>query len=47
VPSQLDAGHAARTASLTLPYLYLYVYRYKILGGRDALMQLQPTKTNS
>jgi hypothetical protein len=45
MPSQLDANHAARIDSLTLPYLYLY--RYKILGGRDALMQLQPTNTNS
>jgi len=42
---ELDANHAARIDSLTLPYLYLY--RYKILGGRDALMQLQPTNTNS
>ena len=45
VPSQLDASHAARIDSLTLPYLCLY--RYEILGGRDALMQLQPTNTNS
>ena len=44
-PGQLNANHAARIDSLTLPYLYLY--RYKILGGRDALMQLQPTNTNS
>ena len=44
-PNQLNANHAARIDSLTLPYLYLY--RYKILGGRDALMQLQPTNTNS
>ena len=45
MPGHLDASHAARIDSLTLPYLCLY--RYKILGGRDALMQLQPTNTNS
>ena len=45
VPSQLDAGHAARIDSLTLPYLL--PYWYKILGGRDGLMQLQPTAYNN
>ena len=45
MPSQLDANHAARIDWLTLPYLY--PNRYNILGGWDALMQLQPTKTNS
>jgi hypothetical protein len=39
---QLKAAQVKRIDQLTRPYLYLF--RYQLLGGRDALMQLQPAK---
>jgi len=41
--SQLTPAEVKRIDKLTRPYLYLY--RYQLLGGRDALMQLQPAKS--
>jgi hypothetical protein len=41
--TDLTAAEVKRIDKLTRPYLYLY--RYQLLGGRDALMQLQPAKS--
>ena len=41
-PNQLDTKQVAQIEKLTRPYLYQF--RYQLLGGRDALMQLQPAK---
>jgi len=41
-PAQLNKEQIARIEKLTRPYLYQF--RYQLLGGRDALMQLQPAK---
>lgn len=41
-PIQLKQTQVAHIEKLTRPYLYLF--RYQLLGGRDALMQLQPAK---
>ena len=41
-PAALKAPQITRIEKLTRPYLYLF--RYQLLGGRDALMQLQPAK---
>lgn len=41
--TQLKPKEIKRIDELTRPYLYLY--RYQLLGGRDALMQLQPAKS--
>jgi hypothetical protein len=40
--SQLKLSDLKTIDTLTRPYMYLY--RYKVIGGGDALMQLQPTK---
>jgi hypothetical protein len=39
-----DIGAAQIKAIDKLTRAYTYQYRYKVLGGRDAVMQLQPTK---
>jgi hypothetical protein len=39
----LDTAEQRRINELTRPYIYQY--RYQLLGGRDALMQLQPAKS--
>jgi hypothetical protein len=41
--TDLTPAEVKRIDKLTRPYLYLY--RYQLLGGRDALMQLQPAKS--
>jgi hypothetical protein len=41
--TDLTPADVKRIEKLTRPYLYLY--RYQLLGGRDALMQLQPAKS--
>jgi len=41
--SDLTPAQVEHITALTRPYLYLY--RYQLLGGRDALMQLQPAKS--
>ena len=41
--TDLSPTELKRINKLTRPYLYLY--RYQLLGGRDALMQLQPAKS--
>ncbi len=41
-PSQLEPAQMKKIDALTRAYTYLY--RYQILGGRDALLQLQPAK---
>ena len=40
--SELDKVQQRRIDALTRPYTYQY--RYQLIGGRDALMQLQPAK---
>jgi hypothetical protein len=39
--TDLTPADVKRIEKLTRPYLY----RYQLLGGRDALMQLQPAKS--
>jgi hypothetical protein len=39
-PVQMTANEITRINELTQPYLF--VYRYQVIGGRDALLQLQP-----
>ena len=39
-PANMTAARAARLSELTQPYIYLY--RYQVIGGHDAVMQLQP-----
>jgi hypothetical protein len=41
-PAHVTQEHLNRIDELTRPYLYLYTYQ--VIGGRDALMQLQPTR---
>jgi hypothetical protein len=41
-PDQLQNSQISQIEKLTRPYLYQF--RYQLLGGRDALMQLQPAK---
>lgn len=41
-PARITEGEFNRINELTQPYLYLY--RYQLLGGRDVLMQLQPSR---
>lgn len=41
--AELRPAHLKQIDSLTRSYLYQY--RYQLLGGRDALMQLQPAKS--
>jgi hypothetical protein len=41
-PAGVTQGEFDRINELTQPYLYLY--RYQLLGGRDVLMQLQPSR---
>lgn len=42
-PAQLKKAQIDGIDRLTRPYLFLF--RYQLLGGRDALMQLQPAKS--
>jgi hypothetical protein len=41
--AELTAAQVKRIDTLTRSYLFRY--RYELIGGRDALMQLQPTKS--
>lgn len=41
-PALVTQAEFDRINELTQPYLYLY--RYQLLGGRDVLMQLQPSR---
>jgi hypothetical protein len=41
-PAHVTEEELTRIDELTRPYLYLYTYQ--VIGGRDALLQLQPTR---
>ena len=39
-PAQITEDQIARIDELTRPYLYLF--RYQVIGGHDAVLDLQP-----